>query len=199
MKRPNLTIKNHLPFTLKGFGDVDPLPTLKRTLDLLAGTDLRRCLSAGTALGIHRDKGFIPHDTDLDLAIELPWEGDWYPLTLELVRRFSRENIPLVRSIVLGQRPIQLVFADALHDRVLIDVEFYYVGLLKEKTVHYKPEGRIVLPLFGVAPYAFRGLTVPMPHPIDDYLESRYGDWETKTKEKGAWQAYTRAFTAWTP
>lgn len=198
MDKPKLTIRNHGAFSLEGFRGTNPLPTLNRTIDLLnANLTAPYHLSAGTALGIHRDGMFILHDTDLDISVILPWEGDHYDLALGLVRAFAHANIPLVRSIIAGRKPIQLVFSDLENHGTLIDVEMYFTGITEGKAVHYKPEGYITLPVFSVRPRAFCGLTVPMPDPIEDYLEYRYGDWKTPTTMKGAWQEYTKALTLW--
>lgn len=197
MTKPHLIITNHNPFNLQGFGQVDPLPTLSKALSVLNQTGLPHYLSAGTALGIVRDNGFIPHDTDIDIAIPLSWDEDQYELTKELVKIFAHNNLLLVRSILTGQKPVQLVFSDLLNHQVLVDVEFYYAGLVPEKLVHTKPEGTITTSPYNVAHRAFEGFSVPLPDPIDDYLTERYGDWRTPYGKKGDWKDYTQVFTPW--
>lgn len=197
LRKPQLTIRNHFPFSLSAFEDRDPLVTLTRVLPLLQPLNLKHYLSAGTALGIHRDGRFIPHDTDIDLAVELTEDADSYQVATELVRTLSQNNMPLVRSIVADDQPVQLVFVDLKNRSLLVDIEFYYEGITDGAVVHMKPEGTITLPRQGVGMYPFGGIEVPMPKPIDTYLRDRYGDWQTPTKEKGDWQNYTSAFKSW--
>lgn len=198
MTKPDLTVRNIGSFSLEGFQGVDPLPTLEKVIGLLRGLKVFFHVSAGTALGIYRDKAFIPHDTDLDLAVVLDWKQDNYETTDIIVQRFARNNLPLVRSLVTGSQTVQLVFIDLGNHQTLIDVEFYYTGILKYRWVHYKEEGYISLPsYYGVKDVDFRGVAVPLPDPIEDYLKKRYGNWQTPTKEKGAWQAYTKALHLW--
>lgn len=201
MKKPEITVRNIGYFSLDGFQGRDPLPTLTRAVSYLRNLELKFHVSAGTALGIHRDKGFIPHDTDLDLAVVLPWKKDHYELVAKLVKKFAGANMPVVRMLLVGQKPIQLIFSDLLHEGTLVDLEFYYTGIIKHRWVHYKPEGYISLPsYYGIKDVEFPNgtiQTVPLPDPIEDYLTKRYGDWQTPTKEKGAWQTYTKALHLW--
>lgn len=197
MHKPVLTIRNHLPFSLEGFRGADPLPTLAKALAVLKRLTLDHHVSAGTALGIHRDGAFIPHDTDLDLAVVLDWRKDHYPTAVTLTTAMAKANLPCVRSLITEGQPVQLVFGDADNRGMLVDLEFYYSGITKGKLVHYKPEGTVTISPRKTRLRAFRDLNVPLPEPIGDYLTERYGDWKTPTKEKGAWQAYTSCFTPW--
>lgn len=200
MDTPKLEVRNIGALDLKPFGSVDPMPTLERAVSALNRLDLNYFVSAGTALSLHRDKAFIPHDTDLDFAVHLPWNQSHHDTTIKIVRLFAQMNMPVNRFIVCENKPVQLVFRDLSRpDGVLIDVEFYYSGLIKRKMVHYKPEGYITIRPYKRAERAFKGLILPFPAPIEPYLKERYGkNWKIPNGKKGDWKDYTEIFTPWT-
>lgn len=132
-------------------------------------------LNAGTALGLYRDKDFIPSDTDVDVVIltEEPFElGD-----LEGFKQFQNYDNQGI--------PVQRCFQD-LDNKVIFDVYFYY------------PRGDK-----AVSPYT-HDLIIPLhlyknrkeletkygrfyfPNPIEDYLLANYGDdWMIPSNKKG--------------
>lgn len=197
MDKPTFITTTHIQFALHGFRERDPLPTLKRALSALSRLKLKHCLSAGTALGLYRDKRFIPHDTDIDIAVMLPWNKDHYPLTVDLVREMAQRNLPTSRSVLMGDKPAQLVFMDLENHEILVDIEFYYSGVIKDHFVHHKEEGVVVMPRYSTRVRAFGPVTAPFPNPIEQYLKNRYGAWEIPEAEKGDWKAYTTAFRPW--
>lgn len=198
LSKPDITVRNYGDLTLRPF-PADPLPTLDTALELL--DELPAYAHGGTALGIYRDKRFIPHDSDVDLSLNLDWRKDHYSLTVELVRRFAQANMTLLRSLIAGDKPCQLVFTDLANHGVWLDLEIYYTGIKRGHHVHYKPNGAVVLPSRLVSDqtlHSFRGLDVPIPKPTEDYFACRYGpDWQTPMQHKGRWEDYTPVFTPW--
>lgn len=197
MHKPAITVKNLGDFSLAGFAGTDPTPTLASLLTALAPLNLDFHLSAGTALGIHRDQRFIPHDTDVDLALRTDWSLDQTATASAIREAMAGHNLPCVRTLYVDEHPIQLVFVDTLNDNTLIDLEFYYAGITPGKYVHYKPEGYLTISPYNTRYRAFGDLSVPLPEPIEEYLTERYGQWQTPTNEKGDWQDYTACFTPW--
>ena len=65
-----LEVRNHCRFAMTPHSQTDPLPVLRRAAELVAPH--RMWLGAGSLLGMHRDGGFIPHDTDIDFMLGCP-------------------------------------------------------------------------------------------------------------------------------
>jgi len=186
MQKPNIKVRRYGKFSLAGFGDIDPLPTLKLASHKLSKFDYH--VSAGTALGIYRDDGFIAHDTDLDFAVLV--ESDISDEIIEAMKGFE-----LVYKVFDDNKVHQVVFVDKGNKRCLVDVELYYID--DTHMTHYKPEGIIKLKKYQSFEHKFKDMAVRLPYPIEDYLTERYGEWKTPAKAKGDWKDYTKCFTPW--
>ena len=151
---------------------LDPETALSDAAELL---DCRWWISAGTALGMHRDGGFIPWDTDVDIGIEADWDNppsDLLPWHLFQVQKWRG-------------RPMQLAY---LHPNgVPVDLYLFYrdrdvlfnrttPGLMEKPARFLKRRRRI------------QGWWAPSP--IVDYLVWRYGpNWHVPTGVKRPWTA----------
>lgn len=131
-------------------------------------------LSAGTALGFHRDGGFIPHDSDIDVGIE--------GLPRNLPTAFYKAGFRKHKF----ERNFQRSFAK---DDVLFDI--YVFNKSADKMISDTTIGKIIKPykLFTqLGEIEFAGKKYPVPNPIEDYLEVRFGaSWRTPQKSKGKW------------
>ena len=65
-----LKIYQPLSFTIEPLKDKNAIPILQKGCEVLENLGLKYWLSAGTLLGIHRDKKLIDHDTDIDIEID---------------------------------------------------------------------------------------------------------------------------------
>jgi hypothetical protein len=162
-------------------------------------SEIKWWASAGTALGLYRDKSLLPWDTDIDFGIK----GDWdkpEAITMALDGAF-----PLWErhtAITYKDRPMVFTVGDTTRGRpivtepdvmpnwlsrkgLIVDLYFYWEGLEPNTLVNFSKVGiyrkpaelvanpcRIVTPRYG---------TVPIPTPTDRYLDWRYGtDWHIR-------------------
>lgn len=133
-------------------------------------------VSAGTALGLYRDKDFIPGDTDLDFACI----GD-----SEIIERIIKilEDYKICRTIIDDGKPMQLCL---IKDDVLVDIYFHYLD--GDNYVNYSGSGRQSMPrqiYDKLEVIDTKYGRIPVPSPVEDYFRIRYGDdWRTSQSNK---------------
>lgn len=132
-------------------------------------------VSAGTLLGIYRDKEFILNDTDLDVCL------------IGNVDRNLGENFDLVRIVDSddGKKQYQSAY-EHLPTDVIFDINHYhedgdgYITWRENEDdgdeEYIKTPKELVHPLKEMT---FEGVTFPVPNDIPAYLEMWYGDWGT--------------------
>jgi len=162
-------IRNRMPIEFTSVDKVDyPERYLDKCVELLEGYSW--CFGFGTALGLYREKGFIPRDTDIDICV---FDGD----AEELKKIFGNEWF-LIREVSVDGVVHQLAFQD--NNLFIIDLCFFYregddyVSCCEGG--HWRDPVRVV----GVprlVPTRFG--SYPVPEMIEEYLVSRYGDWQT--------------------
>jgi len=153
---------------------VSALGVERRVARVLEASSLRWWASDGWVLGYRRDGRVAGGDVDAGV-----WQRD-LPAALTLLR------------------PLGEVTLDTAHQaRVRIDgvsVDVHGVERAGE-TVSYRlgerPDLRYVFSarLFDtLTTVTARGISVPAPSPVEDYLTEHYGDWRTPTRD-WAWDA----------
>lgn len=131
-------------------------------------------ISAGTALGLYRDKDFIEGDTDLDIAME------GYKGVDEDVVEAIRGDI--MRTIYDYQdRPMQLAI---LKDGVLVDFYFHYKN--GKNLENHGESGWTRMPKdICLKPQMIKTKYGKLPFPQEKYFEIRYGeDWKIPQDKK---------------
>jgi phosphorylcholine metabolism protein LicD len=151
---------------------------LDRGCSILEDLGIHYWLSAGTTLGIVRDGGFIPHDSDLDVAsFDITDRFD------EMDERFFADGFSEVLFM-----PYQRAYRFL---GVIFDV--YSFTTEGDTIVANMPEGKQVKPkrfFTELGSIVFEGRTYPVPRPVEGYLEMRYGDtWRTPKTKKEPWYA----------
>lgn len=127
-------------------------------------------VSAGTALGLYRDGGFVPGDTDLDIAC-LGYEG----IENDLRAAYAEAGFKVYGVFDVDGKQMQLALD---RDGVIFDIYFhwpynedsYYSQGCNGKTI--MPRAMYDKRAFLVTPFG----ELPFPGDIEGYLEARYGD-----------------------
>jgi phosphorylcholine metabolism protein LicD len=167
-------VKHYREFPMEPLGDKYPLPVL---LEGLKHIKRPAWISAGTLLGLERDNGFIPNDTDLDVAV-FGHEIIELPDTYELIRTATDHE---------GRRHQQAFLH--LPTQIIFDCFHYYP--YDEKTYYTENEhGRLYRSreiLDNMTQKEYLGHTFNVPQNIDQYLTEWYNDWRTPRQEKTIW------------
>ena len=130
-------------------------------------------LSAGTALGLYRDKDFIKGDTDIDVEA-IGYEG---------IDDDIKKQIPfeLVRTAYYNSKPMQMAFQ---HKEVIFDIYIFW----GDEMWNMSEPGEMILPkkfIENKEEIETKYGKFLFPSPIEDYLKYRYGDWQTPSNKKG--------------
>lgn len=139
-------------------------------------------VSAGTALGLYRDKDFIPGDTDLDFAL-IGYDGVMSQIINAL------DGYKLVRSIICEGKPMQLAF---MKDGVLVDIYFHY--LCGDKYENYSESGKqtMLKEIYeNLETRETKYDKVSFVKDMDKYLITRYGDdWKIPSDKKPKFETF---------
>lgn len=143
------------------YGNIDPYRSpedadkiLVEYWDIAASLKIETFLFFGTCLGIVRDNGYIIGDNDIDVGI--------------LGNRIGDLSTQLVKSGFEKKRQHKRNW-HFLKYNILLDVYFGFRNL------------RFLQPLGEVS---YKGRVYNVPHPVEEYLTDRYGDWKTKNPRR---------------
>lgn len=188
--------KDQVVFTAHQAIDMVPMDIEKANIDLQYGTSflamigLHYWLSAGTVLGIYRDKALIPHDTDLDVGVLLDWNNtDNLTVMARIISVARNLGYTLLASTMVGSRPMQLAFVTA--NGIVFDIYFFYKNHEEFFVVNFNSFGVMRKPerfVNNLEIIEYNNVKYPAPAPIEEYLKYRFGeDWKTPKKGKDSW------------
>lgn len=157
----------------------NPHETLIKGLDRIK--NFHHWVSAGTALGLYRDKDLIPNDTDIDVEIMLPYDF--------ILNDFKDpEGFTLLKAETHEGRPMQRAYTDKANE-VIFDIYFMYTGVKEGMVFNLNDFGEMCLPVkFFEKPEMIKTKygELPFPSPIEEYLLYRYGqNWKIPMEKKG--------------
>jgi hypothetical protein len=137
-------------------------------------------IDAGTLLGVVRDGHFIPHDTDLDIAILMD---------STLIKKFRAPKVEIARSVYFNELPMQIAYLD---QGILVDFYFYYLNKKGDFFINANAECVLKLPNNLLIPLQTMEVErigqVPIPNRVEEYLEWTYGEnWRMPKEKKSKW------------
>jgi phosphorylcholine metabolism protein LicD len=168
----DVCIRYYMPFSIDPLEGKDVQSVLD---DGIKQITAKHWISSGTLLGLYRDKGFIPHDTDIDVNVLDSAE-------IEL------RGFDLIRKMWHQDRIMQTAF---IKDTVIFDIYYFYSDSKPQFAVNYNEYGVIEKPLgflTDLDSLEFNGQSYPTPHDIPMFLNWRFSDWQTPKKNKDSWE-----------
>jgi len=159
---------------------------MKECCEILKSLNLNYRISDGTILGIYRSGEFIAHDNDIDVEII----GD--EQVKEIEEKFQSMGMTLGRKVIYKGKVQQIIYYTS--DYVIFDIVIWHS---KEDNQLYNYSERDYERIQDAKYFQkdkldfieFEGENYPMPTPIEEWLEMRYGkDWKIPKTYKGNWK-----------
>ena len=120
--------------------------------DIAKSLKIKTFLAYGTCLGFIRDGGYIEYDNDIDVGIE----GEIEELEVKLIENgFAKKR---------RRPPINYHFPKY---NILIDI---HAGFAESHWKYFKSFDKIT----------YKGRVYNVPHPVEEYLETLYGNWKVR-------------------
>lgn len=143
---------------------------------------------SGTFLGLHRERGFLKHDVDIDLGLDFENIKDINKLIEDLkqIPDITIKNIIYMPNIKIEKD--EIFYDNRIGIIKLIDKSGIQIDLF----IHYRQNGKIVhgskIHLWENSPFELvidnlEGIELYCPNNADVYLTENYGDWRTPVKE----------------
>jgi len=183
--REDIGIQTFKRIIIEPLGDKPVLELTRKGCDLLNELKLTYWISAGSTLGLVRERcGYIKYDTDIDVEVLVDdkfHEG-------RLLEKFLDNDYELIRKMIYKNKTMQIAFEK---DNVIFDIYFYY----DSTTSNYINEnecGTLLIPKRFVtnrSKYILKkDYDYIVPQPVEAYLEYRYGvTWRIPTGKKQTW------------
>ena len=160
---------------------------MKECCNTLKSLNLNYRISDGSILGIYRGGEFIAHDNDIDVEIV----DDMAVPDIE--KKFKEKGMTLGRKAIYKGKIHQLIYYTS--EYIIFDIVIWHLNSENGKLYNYSERDyeRIQDAKYfqkGKLDFIeFNGDKYPMPTPIEEWLEMRYGsDWKTPKTYKGDWK-----------
>ncbi len=164
------------------------LDSLRRFCTAMDESETTYWLSFGTLIGAVREKGFIKHDMDIDMAILdttdferldacLRKQGFYLSRRIDIYSKCGEQGFELTYSD--GKMPIDIFVFTHLEGNLYYTHGFTGTHPMIGGQRMYTNVFRYTLPFDGVMDYDFLGIKTKIPINYDEYLRRYYGDYMT--------------------
>jgi hypothetical protein len=170
------------------FDTTKPMPkgaedVMVRLCDILEEMGIRYRITDGTVLGLYRDKGFIPHDNDIDVDVL-----DCADVT-EIEVRMRSAGMKLGRRVSQSGKIQQLTYYD--NNFIIFDLIFWFSE--SDKILNYSEPGYLrtqpITYFSELGELSWNGHAYPVPAHLEEWLAFRYGeDWNVPKHTKDDWK-----------
>jgi len=120
--------------------------------DIANSLDIKTFLIYGTCLGFIRDGGYIEHDNDVDIGI---------------LGKIGKFGIKLIENGFVKKKRWPRRHYHFLKYDILFDI---HVGFPGSHWKYFKSFDKIT----------YKGRVYNVPHPVEEYLETLYGNWKVR-------------------
>lgn len=143
---------------------------------------------SGTFLGLHREKGFLKHNIDIDIGINFEDIKDINQFIKDLGKLPDISIKNIINMPKINIKANEITYDDRLGIIKLVDV----TGIQIDVFIHYKQGNKIIHgskihqwenSIFGLKTDILEGVEVYCPDNPEIYLSENYGDWKTPVKE----------------
>ena len=131
-------------------GKADKL--LNEYWDIAKSLNIKTFLIYGTCLGFVRDGGYIEHDNDIDIGI---------------LGEIGKLEIKLSENGFIKKRRWPPTNYHFLKYNILLDI---YTGFPKSHQKYFQSFDKVT----------YKGRIYNVPHPVEEYLETLYGNWKVR-------------------
>lgn len=155
---------------------------LSLTKEVLDSLGIEYWLIGGTLLGAVREKGFIKHDDDLDIAIKLK---DFTPKIRE---ELAKKDIIFAKEYIIDNGAYGREENYKYKRKIRMDIFYAIIDNRNQKCSYHcfikkedlKPNERCIyeftFPFEGTEEYMFLGEYFKVPKNYDNYLKAEYGE-----------------------
>lgn len=163
---------------------------LEEGCKILASLNISYTLGWGTALGLYRDKALIPHDTDIDVDVYNCLDHQSLISEMEIKGFTIGRYVTFKDSRTAKALVQQLTFYSK--DNVVFDLLFWYDNAQENLQNYSEPNHMLTYKksfLTHTEMFEYGGYQYRMPHDLEHYLESLYGEsWRVPKVQKGDWK-----------
>jgi hypothetical protein len=166
-------------------------------VEQLKSAGITHWISSGTLLGLYRDGGFIPHDTDLDINVLVEKPEAIVVRGFEVCRimyyqkpqpgsptGYYSDDYPMQIALTRGGEIFDMYYFYREGDFALNINEY---GIIK-KPMHF---------IDNMTTITWHKKEYNAPGPIEDFLTWRFGDWKTPKSSKQSWEQDATHLTLW--